>query len=280
MSITERELIMANFNYYKRRVKQFTLTEWLIGANVIMYLLTMLVNMTIGNGLLHLGAKVNYLIAGGQYFRLFTAMFLHADIMHLVFNMLALYILGKDIERFFGKKKFLAIYFGAGFMGSALSYLMISSTSVGASGAIFGLMGANLFLYKKNPIVYKRIYGNDLLILIGINVVIGFVRPNIDIAGHIGGLMAGFLIAMAIGLKSEKWLKAKSLIYVVLVATITFGSIAIATYQSYQSANFYLTMSAYHYQLNNLDKMAEWANRGLEKFPTNEQLLTLKGMIQ
>jgi len=241
---------MASFNYYKRRAKQLTLTEWLIGANVIMYLLTMLVNMTIGNGLLHLGAKVNYLIAGGQYFRLFTAMFLHADIMHLVFNMLALYILGRDIERFFGKKKFLAIYFGSGFMGSALSYFLISSTSVGASGAIFGLMGANLFLYKKNPVVYKRLYGNDLMILIGINVLIGFIRPNIDIAGHIGGLIGGFLIAMAIGLKNERWFKSKSIISLVLVAVISLGSIGIATYLNYQTLNFYLTMSAYHYQLN------------------------------
>jgi len=165
-------------------------------------------------------------------------------------------------------------------MGSALSYFLISSTSVGASGAIFGLMGANLFLYKKNPVVYKRLYGNDLMILIGINVLIGFIRPNIDIAGHIGGLIGGFLIAMAIGLKNERWFKSKSIISLVLVAVISLGSIGIATYLNYQTLNFYLTMSAYHYQLNNLDKMVTWANRGLEKFPTNDQLLTIKKMVQ
>ncbi|HAS75029.1 MAG TPA: hypothetical protein DCS67_12865, partial [Clostridiales bacterium UBA8960] len=200
---------MANMNYYIRRIKQMSLSEILIGLNIFMFVLTQIVTSIAENGLLRLGAKVNALIGLGEFWRLFTAMFLHADLMHLIFNMMALFILGRDIERFFGKKKFLVIYFISGLIGSGASYLFIDSVSVGASGAIFGLMGANLFLYKLNPLVYKRIYGTDLLILIGVNIVIGFIRPNIDMAGHIGGLIGGFVIASALGLSYESWIKPK-----------------------------------------------------------------------
>ena len=143
---------MANLNYYKQRIKRLTLTEILISINVAMFILTQIVDMATGDGLLRLGAKVNALIGLGEYWRLLSAMFLHADLMHLIFNMMALYILGKDIERFFGKKKFLAIYFLSGLVGSAASYLLVENISVGASGAIFGLMGANLFLDRKSVV--------------------------------------------------------------------------------------------------------------------------------
>ncbi|MDK2867946.1 MAG: rhomboid protease GluP [Clostridiales bacterium] len=267
---------MANFNYYKNRAKQLTLTEWLIGINVVMYAITFIVDATVGNALLHLGAKVNFLVAGGQYYRLLTSMFLHAGITHLIFNMMALYILGRDIERFFGKGKFLAIYFGAGLLGSALSYLTVDAVSVGASGAIFGLMGANLYLYKRNPMVYKRIYGTDLLILIGINLLIGFVRPNIDIAGHIGGLIGGFLLAESLGLKNEIWRNVKGILFLALYAVITFGIIGFATFLNFQSEIFYMNMTYYTYLQSHMDQALKWAERGLSKFPNSSELLQFK----
>jgi rhomboid protease GluP len=270
---------MANFNYYKSKLRNLTLTEWLIGINLIMFALTQILNITVGNGLLRLGAKVNFLIGLGEYWRLLTSMFLHADLMHLIFNMLALYILGRDIERFFGKTKFLLIYFGSGLIGSAFSYLIVSNVSVGASGAIFGLMGANLFLYKINPTVYKRIYGSDFLILIGINLVLGIIRPNIDMAGHIGGLIGGFIIAFSLGLSYEKALTPKRVPFQVITILMLLVPISIASYTHLKSPESYASAAYYHYSINNRDTANKYIDRGIDKFPEIPDLILIKNSI-
>ena len=244
----------------------------LIGINVIMFLLTQLVDVTFGYGLLRLGGKVNSLIGLGEFWRLFSAMFLHSDWMHLLFNMMALFILGKDIERFFGKKKFLGIYFIAGLMGSAASYLFIPNVSVGASGAIFGLMGANLFLYKLNPLVYKRLYGTDILLLIGVNLVIGFLRPNIDMAGHLGGLVGGFLTASALGLNHEKMLVPKRLIFQISTLVIAIGMMVAGTVLQYRDADVYNEGASYKYTLGNLKGAQRIIEKGLKQYPNDENL--------
>jgi len=270
---------MANLNYYKQRIKRLTLTEILIGMNVGMFLLTQIVDMTIGDGLLRLGAKVNALIGLGEYWRLLTAMFLHADVMHIIFNMMALYILGKDIERFFGKKKFLVIYFISGLVGSAASYFLIDNVSVGASGAIFGLMGANLFLYKLNPLVYKRIYGSDLLILIGINLVIGLVRPNIDMAGHIGGLIAGFITASGVGLSYEKVLQVKKIIYQALAGLLLMGLILAGTLKVQSTPDLFVSGAYYYYTEGRTERALNVIEKGLIKYPEQTDLLYMKSVI-
>lgn len=270
---------MANLNYYKAKIKAFSLTEWLIGINVFMFLLTQLVTMTGGNGLVRLGAKVNILISLGEYWRLLTSMFLHADIMHLVFNMLALFILGRDIERFFGKKKFLVIYFISGLIGSALSYLIVPNVSVGASGAIFGLMGANLFLYKINPTVYKRIYGSDFLILIGVNLVIGFIRPNIDMAGHIGGLIGGFITAFAVGLNFEKTFVPKRIAFQLISAIILIVPVFIGSIRMTSTPETYASGAYYHYTIDNISTANRYIDKGIRKFPNDPDLNSIKTII-
>lgn len=270
---------MANLNYYKSKIKNLTLTEWLIGINLIMFALTQIVNITFGNGLLRLGAKVNFLIGLGEYWRLLTSMFLHADVMHLIFNMLALYILGRDIERFFGRTKFLLIYFISGLIGSSFSYLIVSNVSVGASGAIFGLMGANLFLYKINPTVYKRIYGTDFLVLIGINLVLGLIRPNIDMAGHIGGLIGGFVTAFAFGLSHEKALIPKRIPFQVLAVLILAVPISIASYTHLKSPESYASAAYYHYSVDHIKTANKYIDRGIDKFPEIRDLVLIKNSI-
>jgi len=267
---------MANLNYYKKKMKQMSLTEWLIVINVVMFIISNMVDLILGSGLLRMGAKVNFLIAGGQYWRLFSAQFLHASLIHLIFNMAALYYLGKDIERFYGPKKFLIIYLGSGLAGSTLSFLLVSNVSVGASGAIFGLMGANLNLYKKNPTAYRRLYGNDIIALVAINILIGLFSANIDMAGHIGGLIAGFVIASAVGVHSDPyWVKQRLLSYV-LSGVLIFAPFAIGLYQNYQSADFYATSAYYYTSLDKVDKAMHWTLKGLEKFPTDTNLLYFK----
>ena len=271
---------MANFNYYKRKMKDFTAAEWLIAINIIMYLITYLIGFLGGNYLILLGAKINYLIAAGQYFRLITAMFLHSSFMHIVFNMMALKILGRDIERFFGPKKFLMIYFGSGILGTALSYLIISGTSVGASGAIFGLMGANLYLYWRNPLVYKRIFGSDILLLIGINLVVTFMSSNIDFAGHIGGLFGGFILAYVFKLRNEAWKLPKNILVFSTYLLLLFSIISISSVKYYNDSNFYASLSYFEYQNGNSEKAKLWLDRGLSKFPGDASLIQLENTIQ
>lgn len=189
--------------------------------NVIIFLLG---NLTLSyDSILRDYAMYYPAIAEGQIYRLFTAMFLHADLLHLAFNTYALYIIGKEVESLLGKAKFLTIYLVSGLFSSLLSSLLTqSSASVGASGAIFGLLGALLVFG-----FYYRVYlGNtiksEILPIIFINLAIGFMIPGIDNFGHIGGLLGGILITKTLGIddKSKKLDKINS--FVIMILTFLF----------------------------------------------------------
>ncbi|MCS6840725.1 MAG: rhomboid family intramembrane serine protease [Roseiflexus sp.] len=144
------------------------------------------------------GAKDNAAIfAGGQYYRFLTAMVLHGGLAHLLFNSFALYSLGFETERLFGAQRFLAIYMIAGLGGGVASYALNPNPSVGASGAIFGLVGALIAFY----IVARRALGGiarqqlgSLIFITLINLALGFTSPYIDNNAHIGGLLTGALL--------------------------------------------------------------------------------------
>ncbi len=145
-----------------------------------------------------MGAKDNRLIfEQGQYWRLLTATFLHGGLLHMLFNGYALYTIGRDTERLFGTPRFLALYFIAGLAGSVASYAFSPYVSVGASGAIFGTIGAMTAYYRLARSVMGEAANTplqSLISLIVINLFIGFTNPIIDNYGHIGGLLAGLLV--------------------------------------------------------------------------------------
>lgn len=143
------------------------------------------------------GAKINEAIAAGEWWRLLTATFLHAGVLHLFFNVYALFQLGPETERLFNRDRFLVIYFLSGLYASLASYAFTLAPSVGASGAVFGLVGA-LIAYMRQ---YRQFFGRsgqqyllNMLVIVGINFVLGFVQPGIDNWAHFGGLAAGFII--------------------------------------------------------------------------------------
>lgn len=148
-----------------------------------------------------LGMKENELILSGQLWRLFTPMLLHGSILHLGFNMYALYIFGPGLEHHYGHARFLALFVLSGFAGNVFSFLFTDSPSLGSSTAIFGLLGAEaVFLYQN-----RKIYGSvgqraliNLVVIAVINLVIG-LSPGIDNWGHIGGLLGGALFAWYAG---------------------------------------------------------------------------------
>lgn len=142
------------------------------------------------------GAAILY---RGEWWRMFTAMFLHANLTHILFNGYALFALGQDMERLYGSGRYLIIYTLSGLYGSWLSFAVrgADQLSVGASGAIFGILGVSLgfFLFYRNKLgKFGRERFNSNLRLVGINLVIGFAIVRIDNAAHIGGLIAGFAL--------------------------------------------------------------------------------------
>jgi len=148
--------------------------------------------------LYELGAKENYAIASGEYYRLITAAFLHGGLIHLLFNMYALNALGGIIDKTFGTLRYIFIYMFSAITSSLLSFFMSDSLSIGASGAIFGLMGAALIFGFKEKNKIGRDFLTNILSVVGINIFIGLTQPNIDNFGHIGGLIGGLIIAFII----------------------------------------------------------------------------------
>jgi membrane associated rhomboid family serine protease len=172
-------------------------TRALIAVNVAIYLLT----VAQGGGFNAPGGRVfdkmilyGPLVAHGDWWRLVTAMFLHENILHIGFNMVALYLIGSPVEQYLGKARYVGLYFVSGLAGSAGALLQAPNTpTLGASGAIFGILGAMLILEWQ---ITGRLAGNAMTWIV-INLAISFGIPNISWGGHIGGLVGGILITLA-----------------------------------------------------------------------------------
>ena len=152
--------------------------------------------------LLDYGAMFSPLIADGQYWRLFTAMFLHADVPHILFNGLGLLLFGSVVERTYGHLRFAVIYVIAGLAGSVLSFGMNSiAIGAGASGAIFGVLGAlGAFFAVQRNTIGKRAWINlaAVAVMAGISLGYGLVTPRIDNWAHLGGLIGGAAMGLAL----------------------------------------------------------------------------------
>ena len=150
-----------------------------------------------------LGAVNGTLVKSGQVYRLITSMFMHGSIWHLLCNMYSLYVIGCATENYFGKKKFLLIYLVSGIIGSMFSCIFNTGWSLGASGAIFGLMGALCYFgYYYRLYMGKALY-NEIIPVIILNLALSLVVSNIDFYAHIGGLIGGVFITMGLGVKNK-----------------------------------------------------------------------------
>lgn len=181
-------------------------TYALIIINIIIFLLMYI----FGNGsedtltLIKFGALNKIAVVDyHEYYRIITSAFLHIGILHLVFNMYALYILGKEIENYFGKIKYIFIYLISAVVGSLISLLFISENTIsaGASGAIFGLMGALLYFGYNYRAMLNNAITKQILPLIVLNLLIGFIASDINNFAHLGGLFGGFIASVAVGVK-------------------------------------------------------------------------------
>ena len=171
------------------------------------------------------GALIPALVAQGEAWRLLSSVFLHSGAVHLGFNMISLYFLGSFVEVAFGRARFLALYLLSGLAGG-LAYLYFGAfnvPAVGASGAIFGLLGGVLgYALRRGTFSWQNPLIRQLLILLALNLYIGFSVPNISNTAHLGGLVGGFAFGwlVAPSIYSRKRLRAISPIAVVLGAEL------------------------------------------------------------
>ena len=178
------------------------ITYWLIAVNVILYVVPILFGQY--NDLINNYSVWGPAIREGQVYRLFTGMFLHGGLVHLLFNCYALYVIGSQVESFLGKFKFLVIYLVAGISGALFSMIFGGNyASIGASGAIFGLMGALVYFGYHYRVYLGTVVKSQIIPLIVLNLVLGFFMTGIDNFAHIGGLIGGTLMSIALGVKDK-----------------------------------------------------------------------------
>lgn len=163
-------------------------------------------------------------VKNGDFFRLITSEFLHASAVHLLVNMYSLYIIGTQIESFLGKKKYILIYLMSAVFASLLSITLgdLTSISIGASGAIFGLLGSLLYFGYHYRVYLGNVIKSQIIPIIVLNLIIGFSIQGIDNFAHIGGLVGGVLVTKALGVDEKSSLADKINGYILMSIFLIF----------------------------------------------------------
>ena len=198
-----------------------SITIGLIVLNVIAYAL----QQTGGNEFTGKYLLWDLGVQQGEYYRLLSAAFLHGSITHLLVNMFSLYFLGTQVERYLGTTRFLAVYFLSALGGTTASLIASTTPSLGASGAVFGLLGALLLIVRR-----LKFDASQLLGMLGINLAIGFFVPNIDWRAHLGGLIVGAALTYAFTFapkETRRWVHPAAVVAVLaLLTTLVLARVA------------------------------------------------------
>lgn len=222
--------VAVHFPQSKPRV-----TYVIIAITAAVFVLQLMSQTLIGYDIpANLGLKYNPAILADEYWRLITPVLLHGGIFHAALNLYALAIIGAGIERMYGGVKFLALYLVAAFAGNVFSFVFSANPSLGASTAIFGLLGAQIILILHHRRLFGSRYRSVLINALGIaamNLFIGFTVPGIDNFGHLGGLAGGVLFALLGGplwqlegiYPAYQWANHRSQLQTWLAGLLTFG---------------------------------------------------------
>ena len=208
----------AKMNEVVFTMKRPVVTYALILINVIIYFLSHMF------GVVDDFAVNRFMVTHGEFYRLFTGMFLHANLLHLLFNCYAIYVIGMQLESFLGKAKYIIVYLLSGFAGNCLSIFMSTGYSVGASGAIFGLLGSLVYFGYHYRVYLESVVKSQIIPLIILNLLIG-MAPGIDNWGHIGGLIGGVFATMAVGVKYKSTrfeMINGTILYIILVGFLLY----------------------------------------------------------
>jgi membrane associated rhomboid family serine protease len=193
-------------------------TTVLIAVNVVVFLAEIALGSswdTTSGRIFNEGALFGPFVADGEWYRLITSAFLHAGPIHLLFNMLALWWFGRPLESYLGSARYLGLYFVSALAGAAGALLLSPTTpTVGASGAVFGILGAGLVLERRR--IY--VFGGAALLIVAFNLVFTFTFGSISIGGHIGGLLGGIVSMLALSHWRTGWAGYAALVGVAIVS--------------------------------------------------------------
>ena len=230
--------------------------------------------------LLHWGGNAASEVQRGQVWRLLTATFVHSGIVHLVMNMLGLWAIGQTAERIYGHRIYLAVYLGSALAGSALSlhFSAQQTVSVGASGAVFGLAGLVLVAVLRHRESMPRLFGKQTQLGIGFFVLFslaqGFLQAGVDNAAHVGGLLAGALVACILPLRPDPLharaqARRRALLAVAAMATLAGGLVLLAPPAAVDfqrkytgAAAFEQGMRSFHAAMRQLAIESQWQRAG------------------
>ncbi|WP_010096996.1 rhomboid family intramembrane serine protease [Ornithinibacillus scapharcae] len=248
-------------------------TYLLIAINAILYLLLEFNGGSESNEtLIEYGAKFNPLILDGEWWRVVTSMFLHIGLFHFISNMLFLYYFGSLAEKIYGSLRFFFIYMLAGIAGSVASFAFVTNLSAGASGALYGLFGAFIYFGLFHKKIFFRTIGKDILMLLGINIVLGFVLPQLDVTAHMGGLVAGFIAAGIVHFPKKRKLGIQALAFIIyaiaIYSVLMFGVTNNQTNPTYHLMNIETLIQEERYE-----EVIDSATKGLENPGEYESLL-------
>ena len=219
LKITE-DINTTNEKKNKKMDKIFSTKKPIITYSIIALCAIMFVISGMGYStekLLLFGANYGPLVKSGEFYRLVLCMFLHAGLIHIGLNMYSLFIVGPRVEDFFGKWKYLIIYFVSGISASLLSVGMNGNiVSVGASGAIFGLFGALVYFGYSYRGYIGTIIRSQIVPIVLYNLLMGFFIPGIDMWGHIGGLIGGIITAKTLGtIENRKYNPSDIILFII-----------------------------------------------------------------
>lgn len=191
------------YGHAPRRREKTPVTNALLGANFTVFAAQLATKGALVDKL----AKVNSAVAAGQWYRLLTAGFCHAGLLHLLVNMYSLDSVGRGVEAALGKERYLQVYVSGAVAGNVASYFCSAAPAVGASGAIFGLVGAQMVFLKRNEkFLGRRRVEHAIRSMTGmivLNAIIGLTNPRIDNWGHAGGFAGGSFATWLLGPKFE-----------------------------------------------------------------------------
>lgn len=249
------------------------ITYLLIAINAILFLLLEFNGGSESNNtLIEFGAKFNPLILDGEWWRIVTSMFLHIGLFHFISNMLFLYYFGSLAEKIYGSFRFFFIYMFAGIGGSVASFAFVLNLSAGASGALYGLFGAFIYFGLFHKRIFFQTIGRDILMLLGINIVLGFVLPQLDVTAHMGGLVAGFIAAGIVHFPRKRKLGLQVIAIVIyIIAIFALFSLGVANNEAnptYHLMNIETLLEDERYK-----EVIDSATKGLENPEEYEAIL-------
>ncbi|MEX2460140.1 MAG: rhomboid family intramembrane serine protease [Paenibacillaceae bacterium] len=191
---------------FRQYLSKFPITSLILAINAVYFgLLHLFPGTSQGDTIRKWGAYAYSAIQDGEYYRFVTPIFMQIGISHFIFNVFSIFMFVSVLEHLIGRFRFILIYMGAGIVGYVTTYLFSSSgLGLGASGAIFGVLGAFLYLSQKKSGLLDNDSRKTIIPILILNLLYTFIDPQISITGHLGGLVGGYMLSMLLRIEKHR----------------------------------------------------------------------------